>query len=1231
MRRILLLFGGLISSAVLALLALPWWLPSLLKAAGPRWGLSFATYERVGYARLALREVVYTHPVVRVTVDRVETDTPVLYLWRLWTGGARVVTATRWEVTATPRPAVAGAAPSPGGALRLRTTLTRVAAQLDRWLPFAEVGAGKVTWPGGGLTIASARWQQRTVQVRELDFGALAAEVTAAFLPDAVITLGAVATDKAWQANLKQQGDETAGEIRLWEQTASVRAKWAEYGWLPDSAVVRAATWSVPAANVKLGQFYTVLRGDGHLDWKQGRFETAVDIEGEAVAGQAAPPLHVKLRGQGDTERLSIGSLEVEAPGVTASLSAPIEFERKGGLRSGVSVFAVAVNLAEQPWFTARGNLTGEARLTPWGSGVPRIEVRLAGRDWTWREWSGLGGSAEATLEWPRLQVKTAKITLNPSDTLTGQGGWDFQAKELLDSEIAGTLSRAAVARWWPAEVGLGGVTLTGKAHGPLAALQHEGTAQASALTVRGLHPLALEVAWRGTGAAVQVSEAKVRAGAAVVTLAGSVDRSGAQVSDLRFSQGGVERLALVRPARVRWSPGLEVGPLQLAGPEGALAVELAWGGRGRVDVTAKNIPSSWGNDFVANAGPEWRVVSLAAQGQWDGGPMTFAAESELEIVLAPGRTAAAHLSAHGDAGGVIIDAMRIAEGPAPIFTVTGRLPLHLQPGGAAPLVRFDEAAPLELHAITTSNPEFWRKLSEASGLEFVAPEITAEVTGSWARPQGEVTARVVRVATDGKRLKWPWPKVENLELHAIGDRAGVTVDRLKVTVDGQMVRASGRLPLSPVTWAEFRRDPLTFVRREGNLQLEVPDAEVAALAHYLPAWLTPAGRWHLQATLKPGGDMEGSFRLQGAVSRPVGPLGVLQEINAEVRLNGRAVEVQSVSAQTGGQPVKLTGTIQLPLGAAPRYDLTLQGKNLPLIRQAGLILRADLDLKLVTPADGVPAVTGAVKLRESVFLSDVRALIPSGGGNGPTRRPPYFAISEPPLDAWRLAVEVRGDEFMRLRSTAFVGVASARFRLTGTLGDPRATGEAVVNQGQVVLPFATFEVVQGAVRLSEAEPHTLGLLLTGTARRYGYDLQMDLTGTVAKPVVTFSSSPPLDAKQVLLLVMAGEMPHNEVAVGAGQRAARLGAYLGQSLISSFGGDHTDASRLSIVTGERVSQQGRETYDVEYTLNDRFSLVGEYDEFDGFNAGLKWRFLGPETPPIEKKAPAEPEKKEEVR
>jgi translocation and assembly module TamB len=202
------------------------------------------------------------------------------------------------------------------------------------------------------------------------------------------------------------------------------------------------------------------------------------------------------------------------------------------------------------------------------------------------------------------------------------------------------------------------------------------------------------------------------------------------------------------------------------------------------------------------------------------------------------------------------------------------------------------------------------------------------------------------------------------------------------------------------------------------------------------------------------------------------------------------------------------------------------------------------------------------------------------------------------------------GEEFMRMRTPVFAGLASARFRLGGTLGEPRAIGEVVIEEGHVRMPFASFEVKQGSVRLTEADPYEPTVYLRGTGRRYGYDLTNEIDGKASSPNVAFTSSPALESDQVLLMVMTGAAPKNEVTQSSSQRFASIGVFLGSSLLGSLSADAGDSDRLSVATGEKVSRQGRETYDIEFKLSDRWTLTGGRDEFDEYNAGVKWRVFG---------------------
>ncbi len=1187
--------------------ALPWWLEPVLHRVGRAWGANFGAYERIGYTRFAVRDVEVRRPGVRVTVSRVEVDTPLVWLWRRWTGRPNEILAERWTVEVERRTgsAVAPPAAATGGWIPLRATLIRVATGLDRWLPRARAGAGAVRWPGGGLTLASATWAGRTLAVENLAFGPLKTRAALAFPAGAdELRLTARLIDGNGTADLASRGADVTGEVTGWEQRAALSARFGGHGWLPAAATLQADAWQVPGARLKLGELYATVRGHGKIEWRDGRFDAEAVVVGEPVAGKSAPPLEATLRGHGDARTSTIEALYATLPGITVQLSEPVTVDRHGRFQQSAARFTLHVELAKLPWFTARGTVSGEAGL---GAGVaqsPVIDFSLEARDVAVGDVTLSAASAKGRFDWPRVEITAGTITMAEGEKIAWRGGWDFRAKEIFGATVAGQIRRATLARWLPAQPDFDTIAIQAQASGPLASLTHAGSARAEVVKWRGLNPLALAITWRGRGDILEDFTAEATAGTTRITAAGAATRAAVRLSGLTWARGATTYLKLTAPATLQWSPAWQIDGLQLAGG-GEVRAAATWGESGRVELAMHQVLSAWFEDLAPLPGPAWRVNSLAIAGAWDRGPMTFSVTGDGAIDLGGGRAAAVAMAAKGDKDGLRVEALRATEGTTTVFTATGRAPIAFYPG-AVPLMRIEPDGALLIEAGTGLNTAFWEKLAELTGMEFIEPQATAHVTGTWARPLGEIHVKAARVAMDPRRFKRPLPAMESLDVALTGDRGGVKLDTLTVSVEGQAVRAQGRLPVAEGGWDKLRRDPLAFVRRGAELHLEVPDADLAAFARLLPPYLAPKGRLQVDLKYKDGGAMEGFLRLRDAASRPLGPLGVLQEINADVQVAGRQVELRSVTAKAGGHPVTLSGTIQFPADAAPRYEVALHGENLPFVRQTGLLVRGDLDLKLHTPAAGPTALSGTVRLRDSLFLSDVRAFLPGGLKGGP-RQPPYFAVGTPPFDAWTLGVDVSGGRFLRLRTPVFTGVASARFRLGGTLGEPRAVGEVVIDEGQVLMPFASFSVKQGTVRITEENPHELALFLRGTVRRYNYELTLEITGTADAPSIVFTSSPALDSEQLLLMVMTGAAPNNEITYSNTQRFARLGAYLGQNLLGTFGGSVADADRLSIVPGEIISRQGRETYDVEYKLGDRWKWVGEYDEFDDYNIGLKWR------------------------
>ena len=452
------------------------------------------------------------------------------------------------------------------------------------------------------------------------------------------------------------------------------------------------------------------------------------------------------------------------------------------------------------------------------------------------------------------------------------------------------------------------------------------------------------------------------------------------------------------------------------------------------------------------------------------------------------------------------------------------------------------------------------------------------------------------------------WPKISNLSVMLKADGKGVQIENGGALIEGQAVKWSGRLPVGEKDWDRLRAEPLDYLREQGAARIEVPRANLATVARFVPEYLVPIGQVSLELTFSPGAKIDGRLQLSEAVSRPLGPLGVLQEIEADVVFDGREIKVNRLNALMGGQPVRIAGTAAWEEGKRPELDLKLKGTNLPLVRQTGLLLRGDLDLRVSSDEDGAGKVEGVVNLHDGLMLADVRSLVPTGGTERRESRPPYFSVTVEPFAEWELDLAVKGRPFMRLRTPVLTGEASIDVRLDGTLRTPRALGEITLDRGEVKLPFARFEVEEGQVSLTEAQPYQPKLSFIGTGKRFGYDLTMELTGSASDPQLRLSSEPFLPAADVVLLVMAGVAPQEEFAYTQGERAMKLGMYFGQEVVSDLLGFEGDG-KLALTTGEKLSRRGKETYRVGYDLTGRWTVTGEYDEFDHYNAGLKWLWL----------------------
>jgi translocation and assembly module TamB len=1228
-RRLILIFAAVVVVAALSAAAFPVWLPWVLRPLAHRAGVEVGAYERHGYKGLVLRDVRWRDAGMIVAVARVEVPTPPVWVWRAWRG---VVLATpepwlraegvRVELTGAPRGAALSApgrvepiAPGPAETL---ANVQRLLALADRWLPAAEATDGVVAWPGGRVVIERAGWSERRLSVAGRGPEPLPAwTLTAAWPAGRKLEVAFDAPQEALAASVQVGTTARAeGRVRWQGQEATAEVAWVGEDWWPSRGRVTAEDWRLPARVLGLDEALGEVAGSVRIGG--GGREWAVEVAAASIPlDDALPPLRLVARGTSDTTAITWSELAVSLPGLEASLQDPVTVDWSGAVRAG-SRFAVTADLGALPWIEAQGRLRGEASVEPREDEPWRVEFHLRGEDLRHAAWEMPAATARGTWTGEVVALDGLQLKLRGGTTVEGSGALNWATRRLDAATGRVTLVAADVARWLPEAVAWGEARAEITAAGPLSEVEHRGTATIVALELPAVQPLALSLEWTGRGWDAAQARGTVAADGAAAEWALDLARGAAGEwragiaqfvvrrgeRELVAGEGGAVRV-LAEGAEVAWEG------VRLAGSAGA--IETA--GRLRMDGASGDVvlalrahePEFW-QPWLRQVVPPVTVREWSAAAKWS---ETTAPEWRAEGAAVWAR------AIEGRSAVVLEGAAASTNGGVEIGRIAAREedgPMRLRGEGKLPwqLVRREDGQwtgrldPKGSWRILVEGEGFGRwidPLLEPIGLEIRGAAVAVDLAGVLAAPRGTAEVRA-------ERLRYRPVAGTMVELGAVRLAARAEGNRFELSEVGgdyeeQRVTARGWAELPDGFWVALGEGPLATAWEQTSLELELEPLPVALLARWQPELIAPLGTVAGRVELRRGLEWGGRLTLREAGLRPVLPFGSLQEVNAEIALSGRTATLRTLEATIGGAPVRGQGEARWGEGEFPELRFELAGQRVPLVRQPGLLLRADLDLRARGRADGGGSVTGAVTVREGLFLRDLAAFFPTGP-RGPARRPPYFSVELEPLARWNLDVALTGREAVRVITPIYDGRLSANLRLLGTLREPRLLGEVAETRGRVSFPFARFAVQTGQVTFTEADPYTPVLEVRGLAARIGYELTMEVGGTLDAPLLTFSSTPPLTSEEILLLVTAGEVPQRaDGDPNTGRRVVVLGAFLSQGLLGNRGPGWSD--RLRIESGRRISELGRETYHIEYQADERWSLVGEYDEFDAYNAGLRWR------------------------
>jgi autotransporter translocation and assembly factor TamB len=969
------------------------------------------------------------------------------------------------------------------------------------------------------------------------------------------------------------------------------------------------------------------------------------------VTGGPLRARDVALEGQWKGGQLDLAQIRARVFGGELRGSLHTNLDRLHESRASATLTHAALTqldaLAPAP-LGLRGEVDAEATL----EGDPRQladlsgRVRLAGREIVLpRDLSRLGagtvavegGVRKGVLEITRASGVWPAARIEASGPVGLEGPQGTQI--LLDADLARLLPL-----WDVRQVG-GQAHIAGVLRGPWDNPAVTGRARAPVLAVAGTRIDAVELPFRIEDRLLTLTSVDGVLGQSRIEVTGHLawripgnGQAGTSIQSAPFS--GVVRAPAVRMEDLsHWLPPDWQGAGRFA-LEGRLEGTLgAWRGSGSVKAAALNVRSTipvrdlqarftldGQHVEVESVQASVRGLPLHASGtwRWDGtgraeaeiGPVDLSslpevpptaglrgrAQARVEVTAAPGR-----LEVHGTGA---VEDVQVLDYPLG----KGTLQATLHDGSLQADLAFPEARLAASVRGRTDRDEPFAVRAEVSGLE-VAPLLrrvgatggvriggslsaVAAFTVPMGRPadaQGTVRLDPVRLVVEEE----PWTNQGPVLLRWGPD--GLRIERLQLASRLGSARASGR------------------VERADALDLEV-DGQVplAILPAFQPEVRSAEGL--LSLTIRVNGTTD-KPRIAGEATVRDGKLQLasypetFRELTGRVQISPAGLRLVEATALVGRGRLRASGEMTLNGWRPGVYRFALTGREVAVAPFEGLRTTWDADLELVGQGDRAQ-LRGEANLVQGTYVGQLSllSLILSQRQERPAA--PSFALP--------LRIQLQFRDNLRVETNLARLTVGGTLSLEGTTANPILFGTLESHEGRITFRKNRYDLLAAAVRFTDPRKIDPILDVTGRARIRDYDITVRLTGRAENLNVRFSSTPPLDEEELLLLTTLGltkeEAAQSPAGVAAGQVVQLLLDEILGPEVSGYGLDvlevqSTDTTQkgeagtkqTSVRVGKQVTEDLRVLYSqsiagaskrilrVEYQVIGPLFLAGEQD------------------------------------
>ena len=387
--------------------------------------------------------------------------------------------------------------------------------------------------------------------------------------------------------------------------------------------------------------------------------------------------------------------------------------------------------------------------------------------------------------------------------------------------------------------------------------------------------------------------------------------------------------------------------------------------------------------------------------------------------------------------------------------------------------------------------------------------DVTATVSGPLKRPKelsGEASFSQVDLHLSQSDVKVQGIELKESEPIRIALRDGVaTLERVHITGQDTDMQASGTAQLFG------SEDP-----KGGKLDVKVAGSVSMALLHTFDNDIISTGK--LEFTVGAGGrvtnpELTGRVQFDKVNIAMDGVPNGLSNMNGTLVFSGDRLQVESLTATTGGGTLKLGGSIRYRNGVYA--DLTATG-DVVRVRLYGLSATANANLKLQGGTESA-LLSGTILMTRFGIGQDVD--FAAFGSPGSVSAPPD---PNAPANKIRLDVRVTSAPQLDFQNSYAKLAGTVDLTIRGTAAVPSVLGRIEINEGSATFAGQKYQLQRGEIYFTNPVRIDPIIDLDATAQVENYDITVGLHGTATNLKPTYRSEPPLSESDVFALLALG-------------------------------------------------------------------------------------------------------------